>query len=172
MLIKIIKFDNADQVGCYCWLDKLGMAARYRVTTVIRQAGAILFLANYLPMSLIFWVELDNQLVPCSPVWPWLSRTRFVQSSHSHKAGRCLFSCHAFGLLTFKTKIDKSASAILAILRKAVESWWGLSWETLDNIQGFPGPPNYFPNIVLRNLVCCSMITLHAKVQQLSFTSN
>ena len=29
--------DDDDQVGCYCWLDKLGMAARYRVTTVIRQ---------------------------------------------------------------------------------------------------------------------------------------
>ena len=29
------------QVGCYCWLDKLGMAARYRVTTVVRQVTTV-----------------------------------------------------------------------------------------------------------------------------------
>ena len=33
--------DDDDQVGCYCWLDKLGMAARYRVTTVIRQVSTV-----------------------------------------------------------------------------------------------------------------------------------
>ena len=38
-LLMVTLINGINQVGCYCWLDKLGMAARYRVTTVIRQAG-------------------------------------------------------------------------------------------------------------------------------------
>ena len=41
-LLMVTLINGVNQVGCYCWLDKLGMAARYRVTTVIRQAGVFL----------------------------------------------------------------------------------------------------------------------------------
>jgi len=96
-------------VGCYCWLDKLGMAARYRVTTVIRQS---LFHGHYALLSPLllprpdYWLSHIYSLLVGPTVLRTVDNTGKTSRLYAHCARR------SKGVVVFALNMGHSDSYI------------------------------------------------------------